>query len=95
MLDWREKGARSPMKFQLRLPWRRPEPPPVDPGSPHSFRQINDPGVGAMASGGGPRLGYGTMSSIAVTDNFIRKQRCGVPGCGRDRYDPIHEQPAD
>lgn len=75
---------------KLRLPRRRAEPMAVDPGSPHRFRQIDDPGVSAMASGGGPGLGYGAMGSVAVTDNFIRKQACGVPGCGRDRHDPIH-----
>ncbi len=65
----------------------RHEPDP-DPGTPHHFRQIDDPGMGAMASA---QWGRGqTIAGIAVTDNFIRKSRCGVPGCGRERSDPIH-----
>ena len=83
------------MKIQLRLPWRRAEPTPVDPGSPHPFRQIVDPGIVAIASGGVIGTGYGSASPIAVADNVVRKQRCGVPGCGRERHDPIHEQPPD
>jgi hypothetical protein len=83
------------MKFQLRLPWRQAEPKPVDPAGPHPFRQIDDPGIVAMASGGVIGTGYGSASTIAVADNVIRKSRCGVPGCGRERYDPIHELPSD
>ncbi|MEW5991412.1 MAG: hypothetical protein AB1736_08730 [Chloroflexota bacterium] len=75
----------------MRLGFRKRDEPPVNPSQPHPFRQIDDPGVAAMASGGGPQLGYGAYGQIATTDNFIRKARCGVPGCGRDRHDPIHE----
>lgn len=59
-----------------------------DPGTPHEFRQIDDAGMGAMASA---QWGRGqSIAGIAMTDNFIRKSRCGVPGCGRERSDPIH-----
>jgi len=84
------------MKFQLRLPWRQAEPKPVDPGGPHPFRQIDDFGIAVLASGASATYAYGGLSGpVALADNFIRKQRCGVPGCGRERHDPIHEQPAD
>jgi hypothetical protein len=59
-----------------------------DPGTPHEFKQIDDPGMGAMAASGSQR---GTsIAQVAVTDNFVRKSRCGVPGCGKERSDPIH-----
>lgn len=62
-----------------------------DPGTPHRFKQIDDPGMAAFASGGGQvTQGFGSVIQVATTDNFIRKARCGVPGCGRDRSDPIH-----
>jgi hypothetical protein len=95
MLDWREKGARRLMKIQLRVPPPEAEPEAVHPGSPHWFSQSFDPGVAAIASGGGSGLGYGTIGSVSVADNFIGKQRCGIAGCGRERHDPIHRQPTD
>ena len=64
-----------------------------DPGTPHEFRAIDDPGLAAVAAGGGQGgQGYGSMTQVATTDNFIRKSRCGVPGCGRERSDPIHHR---
>jgi hypothetical protein len=83
------------MKIQLRLPWRRATVAAVDPGRPHTFRRINDPGIVAMAAGNAPGGGYGTAAPLAMTDNYVRKQRCGVPGCGRAQYDPIHRDPDD
>jgi hypothetical protein len=62
-----------------------------DPGTPHEFRQIDDPGMGAFAAGGGSvTQGFGSVVPIAMTDNFVRKSHCGVPGCGKDRSSPIH-----
>jgi hypothetical protein len=62
-----------------------------DPGSPHQFRPLNDPGMSAAAAGGsGTISGAALGMDAAVTGNFVREQRCGVPGCGRDRDDPIH-----
>ncbi len=66
----------------------------AEPGKPHAFVQINDPGLGAMSAGAGGRGGWG-ISSIAVTDNYIRKSHCGLAGCGKDRDDPIHAAPED
>ena len=70
----------------------RREPPP-DPGSPHEFRQIDDDGIGALAAGGayGGAGDFGGLSQLTTTDNFIRKSRCGIPGCGRERSDPMHQ----
>jgi hypothetical protein len=62
-----------------------------DPGSPHAYRAMNDPGMSAAAAGaGGTLTGQALALDAAVTGNFVREQRCGVPGCGRDRDDPIH-----
>jgi hypothetical protein len=32
------------------------------------------------------------VGSIALTNNYMRKSNCGVPGCGKPLDDPIHEQ---
>jgi hypothetical protein len=62
-----------------------------DPGSPHRFRPMNDPGMAAAAAGGsGTSTGAALGMDATVTGNFVREQWCGVPGCGRDRDDPIH-----
>ncbi len=65
--------------------------PATDPGSPHTFQPLNDTGIGAAAAGaGGMVSGQALAMEAAVTGNFVREQRCGVPGCSRDRDDPIH-----
>jgi hypothetical protein len=62
-----------------------------DPGSPHVFRPTNDPGMGAAAAGSGGTIGGQALAMDAVvTGNIVREQRCGVPGCGRNRDDAIH-----
>jgi hypothetical protein len=64
-----------------------------DPGSPHLFRSMNDPGIGAAVSGVGASGGEGGQAlglNAMITGNFVREQRCGVPGCGRNRDDAIH-----
>jgi hypothetical protein len=80
---------------KLGWPWRHRELPRVDPGQPHVFRLIDDPGIAAFAIGGGPNSRTWSIGAVAMTDNYIRKSRCGVQGCGRERYDPIHEAEAD
>lgn len=75
----------------MRLPFRKREAPPVDPSRPHPFREIDDAGLAASSSGGFQGMGYGVNYQAVMTGNFMRKQRCGVAGCGRDRHDPIHE----
>jgi hypothetical protein len=74
----------------MRRPFRKRQQPDPDPSRPHAFRQIDDPGMVAFAAGGGGTTRW-NPAAVIVTDNFIRKSRCGVPGCGRDRHDPIHE----
>lgn len=78
------------MRFFDRLR-RRGSAAPVNPNAPHTFHSTDDPGMGAAAirsggSGGGQALGI----NVALTGNYTRALRCGVPGCGRDRDDPIH-----
>jgi hypothetical protein len=79
------------------LPDHHDPEPHAEPGEPHAFVEVNDPGIAAMASGGGGRStgGFGGVTSVAVTDNYLRKSRCGLPGCGRERPDPIHAAPED
>lgn len=62
---------------------------PVDPGRPHEFVEVSDPGMAAVSIGAaGGRLGG--ISPVTVVDNYVRKSRCGLAGCGRDRFDPLH-----
>jgi hypothetical protein len=73
----------------MRVPWSHREQAPVNPSEPHEFQRIRDVGLAT----GLARLyqpGGGGISDIAMTNNYLRKSRCGVPGCGKDRYDPIH-----
>jgi hypothetical protein len=64
---------------------------PVDPHTPHPFRSSDDAGLGAAAvRTGGSRGGQALGMNMAVTGNFQRGLRCGVPGCGRDRDEAIH-----
>jgi hypothetical protein len=83
--------------MKLRLPGRHHQPEVhAEPGKPHAFVVINDPGLGAMAVGGAGRLGGGGVNTgVAVTDNYIRKSRCGLAGCGRSREDEIHAASED
>jgi hypothetical protein len=69
---------------------RRPKAP-INPNAPHTFQSNDDAGMGAAAvrSGGG-RGGQALGLNVALTGNYTRALRCGVPGCGRDRDDPIH-----
>ena len=84
-------------QMRIRLPWHHEAESHAEPGRPHAFVEVNDPGIAAMASGGGGRStgGFGGVTSVAVTDNYIRKSRCGLAGCGRERPDPIHAAPED
>lgn len=78
------------MGFLGRLLRRTPERP-VDPNTPHVFKSLNDPGMGAaFARSAGGRGGQPLGMQAAATGNFVRELRCGVPGCGRDRDDAIH-----
>ena len=81
--------------MKLHLPGQH-EGPEVhaEPGKPHSFVVINDPGLGAMAASSSGRFG-GVPTAVVVTDNYVRKSRCGLAGCGRDRSDEIHAAPED
>jgi len=83
--------------MKIHLPWQHESPKaPVEPGRPHAFVEINDPGIGAMAAATSARQGAtGVNPGVIVTDNYLRKSRCGVPGCGRDRHDEMHAIPED
>jgi hypothetical protein len=61
----------------------------IDPKRPHRFVETNDAGLGAAASGG---TYQGNQANVwAVTTAFLRSTRCTLPGCGKERHDPIHE----
>lgn len=79
--------------MKLHLPGRKSPGPPVDPGKPHVFVQVNDAGMSAAASGSGGSRGASGLMATVVTTNYMRNSRCGVPGCGRDRYDDMHAAP--
>jgi hypothetical protein len=74
-----------------RWPWSRTEPY-VDPNGTHAFLHTQDSGItGAAAQMAARTGGAGNLADANLTSNFQRGQsRCGVPGCGRDRSDPIH-----
>jgi hypothetical protein len=75
-----------------RWPWSRSKAEHVDPNGPHAFRSIHDPGLGAAAAHGGRATPSGALLGIAITSNLQRDQsHCGVPGCGRERTDSIHD----
>lgn len=57
----------------------------------HAFQEIHDPGIAAVAAGGGGfPLGH-NANAVVVTSAHLRETRCGRPGCGRPRHDPVHE----
>jgi hypothetical protein len=61
-----------------------------DPGQHHPFRETDDPGIVALASGGGFRGGNADLQRLAVTTATLRGTRCALAGCGKPREDPIH-----
>jgi hypothetical protein len=65
--------------------------PRVDPGTPHRFQVIDDSGLALFSAGtAGRGMPLQPIASIVMTDNYIRKSKCGVPGCGKLIDDPIH-----
>ena len=65
-----------------------------DPGR-HPFRETSDPGIAAVASGGGGFPMGHNVNAVAVTSAYQRSTRCAFPGCGRPRHDPVHEADED
>lgn len=61
----------------------------TDPTRNHPYVEINDPGVGAVASGSG-NYGGNLMGTLGMTTAFLRSTRCAMPGCGKERHDPVH-----
>jgi hypothetical protein len=79
------------MKLFERFTRRTQNSAAPDPGSPHRFRAMNDAGMGAAPAGGsGTSTGAALGMDATVTGNFMREQRCGVPGCNRRPDDSIH-----
>ena len=66
---------------------------PDDPSQSHEFVETDDPGLGAAASGSAFRA-TSMPNVLGVTTAFLRSTRCALPGCGKERHDPIHA-PAD
>lgn len=60
----------------------------------HAFVETNDPGIVAAASGG-YRVAGEQVSMLGVTTASLRTTRCALPGCGKERHDPIHSAPED
>lgn len=63
-----------------------------DPTQNHAFVETNDAGIGAAASGSS--LGS-TFNRLGMTTAFLRSTRCAVPGCNKERHDPIHAAAED
>jgi hypothetical protein len=60
----------------------------------HVFKETNDAGIPAAASGTMGVTGS-QANALGVTTATLRATRCAVPGCGRERHDPIHAVPED
>jgi len=65
-----------------------------DPKLNHPFVEINDPGMGAVASGSVFRT-TNQVNDLGITTAYLRSTRCAMPGCGKERHDPIHAVPDD
>jgi hypothetical protein len=74
----------------MRAPWSHKEQRPVHANEPHVFLPVHDAGLGTGLAGLGSR-DSGFPAQIAITDRYLRTSACAVPGCGKDRDDPIHE----
>jgi hypothetical protein len=64
----------------------------VHADEPHKFRPVHDAGL-STGLGAANRGAVGGISMLALTDRYMRTSACDVPGCGKERDDPIH-QPA-
>jgi hypothetical protein len=73
----------------MRRFWRRAKRTAIDPRLSHEFVETDDPGLGAAASGSAFRS-TNAPNVLAVTAAFLRSTRCALPGCGKERHDPIH-----
>ncbi len=78
----------------MRLPWSHRDERPVYANEPHAFRPVRDAGMGTGLGGLSATEGGNMPAQVAVTNRYLRMTGCDVPGCGRDRDDPIH-QPAE
>jgi hypothetical protein len=58
---------------------------------PHPFLASSDPGLAAIAAGGGfSRASGGQVDAVATTNRYQRMDGCAVPNCGRPRSAEIH-----
>jgi hypothetical protein len=65
------------------------EPHGGDPNRSHPFQETADPGIVPAASAGG-NYGGAQHNMWAVTTATLRGSRCAMPGCGKERHDPVH-----
>lgn len=72
----------------MRFPWSKRREAHVDPRLPHPFQDIEDAGLGTGLSGMSSR--GSAVNQVAMTNRYLRTSGCGVPGCGRERGDPVH-----
>jgi hypothetical protein len=74
----------------MRAPWSHQARRPVHANEPHAFQPVHDAGLGTgLASMSGAE--GGVSPAPAMTGGYLRTSGCDVPGCGKDRGDPIHE----
>jgi hypothetical protein len=74
----------------MRAPWSHKAQRPVHANEPHEFRPIEDAGL-ATGLGTVSRMAGSQIAMLAMTDRYMRTSACDVPGCGKERDDPIHE----
>ena len=65
------------------------KPDTADPRRPHAFRERDDRGIVAVASGSAFETGN-QANILGVTAAHLRTSTCALPGCGRPRADVIH-----
>ena len=56
---------------------------------PHEFRPVRDAGLGTGFAGISPS-DASSPAQLVMTSRYLRASGCAVPGCGKDRNDPIH-----
>ena len=61
-----------------------------DASGPHEFVEPEDPRLG-ISLGTGQQSGRSSSVGMAIlAEASTRAPRCALPGCGKERQDPIH-----
>lgn len=57
---------------------------------PHGFVEPPDPRFG-IALGAGQASGRSSVLGMGILTGFsVQPARCALPGCGKERQDPVH-----